>query len=266
MKPTEESGSSIEEVTAGSPSGSVKLTVQEVLTDLRSGMRTKGFLVKYGITIAEFESLLKMLIRKGLFSKDEFKTWKSSRPAPVEKSKSSASNTPKSLGSGDSGAGHHIQTFVLSDPEKNHAWALPLFTTKRELLNGATFKATLQGTKYLFVVENLIFRGSVFILEDAGESKTPKSKSEAAIELISKHGWAAYLEQRAIEANLSEKGKIRSHRKARLILLHCQRDTYLAALHTPRPAINLYVGASLEKLKERLARVVDVSEIGIFNQ
>ena len=89
-----------------------------------------------------------------------------------------------------------------------------------------------------------------------------KGKREEAIEFISEHGWAAYLESRAIEANLSG-ANTEETPKARLVLLHCRNNTFLAALHTPAPAINLYVGSSLDNIKQRLAKSVDTRSLSL---
>ena len=71
-------------------------------------------------------------------------------------------------------------------------------------MQGAAFKVDLHGRRYSFVVEEMLFRGPVNMLPGvlAGRPVT-KGKREEAIEFISEHGWAAYLESRAIEANLS---------------------------------------------------------------
>lgn len=223
---------------------------------------------KYGITLPEFESLLKMLIRKGLFTKEEFKTWKTSRVQPQAQSAvSKETKQPDDMQTATQTDPSHIETFILADPEKNHAWVMQLFSTRRDLMREATFKVVLQGKKYLFVVDRLIFRGNVYIMEDQESEKASKSKREEALEFISKHGWAAYLEQRAFQANFDESQaeKIRSSKKARLLLVQCRNNTYLAALHTPAPAISLYVGSSLENMKSRLAKVVDLTGLEMFS-
>lgn len=254
-----------------------RLTVEAVLEDLRLGIRTKGFLQKYGISLPEFESLLKMLLRKGLFTKEDFKRWKAARPEPnttVSHPGPPAQETPPAVqgaqaSSSESGPTsltknqQTIETFVISDPEQNNSWTLELFSRTREDIRGATFKGALQGKKYMFIIEDLLFRGTIHMMEDANE---PKAKRQEAIDFISKHGWAAYLERRAFEANFGEDSagpKVRSEKKGRLVVLRCRHDTYLAALHTPTPAINVYVGSSFAKLKARLARNVDISELTV---
>ena len=126
---------------------------------------------------------------------------------------------------------------------------------------GAQFKVNLHGKKYSFVVEKLLFRGAVKMLESRSADKLgSKGKREEAMEFITTHGWAAYLEQRAYAANFDADG-MRISGKGRLVLLHCRNDTFLAALHTPAPAINLYVGGSLENIRRRLAKSVDTSDL-----
>lgn len=232
----------------------------EVLNDLRSGLRTRDFLLKYQITLDEFQRLLKDLIRAGFLTKQEFRDWKARRLGVSATENGATAN-----------AGHadedsvrrisNVETYVLSEPEKNHSWALALFSTKREKMKGAQFKVTLQGKKYLFVVEKLLFRGHVEMCKGAVESSSDRlTKREEAVDFITRHGWAAYLENRAYEANFGDGS---GPTKAKLVLLHCRNETFLAALHTPTPAINLYVGTSLEKIRRRLNKCVDVRSLGI---
>lgn len=245
---------------SGSPAK--KISIEEVLADLRAGMRTRNFLSKYGISMAEFEGILKSLIRKGLFTKEEFKAWKAHRPVPT----TAASDIPpqpqpaKRMPQKSHGT---VETYVIKDPEKNNSWALQLFSTQRDRMPGAQFKVNLHGRKYAFVVERLLFRGAVKMLQSASAPRPgSKSKREEAMQYIAQHGWAAYLENRAYAANFDADG-MRISGKARLVLLHCRNETFLAALHTPAPAINLYVGGSLENIRRRLARSVDTSDLGI---
>ncbi len=237
-----------------------KISIEEILQDLRAGIRTKGFLAKYGISMAEFEGILKNLIRKGLFTKEEFRAWKSRSPVRPEPPESPAKPNHPASRAPQKGHGT-VETFVIKDPEKNNSWALQLFSTKRERMSGAQFKVTLHGKKYAFVVERLLFRGAVKMLESVSAPKPgTKGRREEAMEFITRHGWAAYLEKRAYAANFDADG-MRISGKARLVLLHCRNDTFLAALHTPTPAINLYVGGSLDNIRRRLARSVDTSEL-----
>lgn len=236
-----------------------KLTIEEVLKDLQEGMRTKGFLNKYGLTMKQFESLLRQLLQKGLFTREDFKLWKAHR----------LSSTPAQATAYNGAAQQDderpvtVETYVIADPEKNHSWALQLFSARRESIRGAQFKVNLHGKKYSFVVEHLLFRGAVEMLPSVPVNRAqPKQKREEALDFISRHGWAAYLEQRAFAANFDSEtpGPVR---KARLVLLHCRNQTFLAALHTPVPAINLYVGPSLETIRRRLSKSVDTSALGI---
>ncbi len=276
VKPPDEAHATFEDdkTSAADPSAA-RLTVEAVLEDLRLGMRTKRFMQKYGISLPEFESLLKMLLRKGLFTKDDFKRWKAARPelknieAPL---RPAAEDTPSPQAGAQLSPSESapyaknpqtIETFVISDPEQNNSWTLELFSRKREDLRGATFKGALQGKKYMFIIEDLLFRGTIHMMQDA---KEPKVKRQEAMDFISKHGWAAYLERRAFEANFGDDSagpKVRSEKKGRLVVLRCRHDTYLAALHTPTPVINVYVGSSFAKLKARLARNVDISELTV---
>jgi hypothetical protein len=244
-----------------------EVNLQEVLEDLRAGLRTRGFLSKYGLTLPEFEDLLKDLIRKRLFSKEDFLAWKSKKQAtPVP------SGRRKDEFELNGGSAEHptperppqsIATYVIKEPEKNKSWALQLFSTDRDRMTGAQFKVSLHGRKYSFVVEKMLFRGSVEVLSNGTVDEAErKKKRDEAMEYISRHGWAAYLENRAFSANFEgEPGG--SGKKARLVLLHCRNQTFLAALHTPAPAINLYVGNSLEKIRQRLAKSVDLAALKI---
>jgi hypothetical protein len=254
------------------------IKVVDVLAELRQGFRTKYFLQKYSITLPEFEELLKHLIRKGLFTKEEFRTWKQSR-ANGNSAAKSHSNTAGTVDEHDGSKNQQnvkvadtdgndqnepetVHTFVINDPERHNSWALQLFSTPREKMRGAKFKINLQGKKYLFQVEDLVFRGNVSMHpEDDDSPESSKSKREEAMNFIAVHGWAAYLESRAIAANVLMKQKPQIVKKARLVVLHCRNNTYLAALHTPVPAINFYVGNSMENLKLRLAKSIDVRTI-----
>jgi hypothetical protein len=270
MSPHDELGDGFESFSAeGEQEPAKKVRAEDLLVDLRAGMRTKGFLSKYGLSLSEFEDIIRQLIRKGLLSKEEFKSWKSGRPVeppspvptrpprPPQKppADSSSSTTENVTG--------NVTTYVINDPEKNNSWSLQLFSIKRESIKGAKFKVNLHGKKYAFVVEDLLFRGAVSMLASALPKKAgSKDRREDAIKFISQHGWSAYLESRACEANLGASG-LEAANKARLVLLHCRNNTYLAALHTPAPAVNLYVGSSLKSIMSRLAKSVDTTGLEI---
>lgn len=245
-------------------SKSKKVKVEEVLKDFHAGMRSKDFLAKYGLSMGQFEELLKNLIRQGLLTIDEFKAWKARRPTapggppPADREEVAYSQGPQRLKD-------NIKTFVLEEPEKNHAWAMQLFSTERDRLRGAQFKVVLHGKKYSFVIEKILYRGAVKMLARIPSPKRQderRSKREQALEFISRYGWAAYLENRAFEANFQDNGDDEAD-TGRLVLIHCRNETFLAALHTPRPAINLYVGPSLDKIVARLSRTIDTSDLEI---
>lgn len=245
-------------------SRSKKVKVEEVLKDFHAGLRSKDFLTKYGLSMGQFEELLKNLIRQGLLTIDEFKAWKAHRPSSpavssrVDQGAAAFSQSPQRLKD-------NIKTFVLEEPEKNHLWAMQLFSTQRDRLRGAQFKVVLHGKKYSFVIEKVLYRGAVKMLARMSSGKRgeeQKSKREQALEFIARHGWAAYLESRAFEANFQE-DEDADIEKGRLVLIHCRNATFLAALHTPRPAINLYVGPSLDKIVARLSRTIDTSDMSL---
>jgi len=234
-----------------------KIRVEEILADLRAGLRTKGVLTKYLLSLQEFQEILKQLIRQGLLTKEEFRAWKAHRGQDPEPGR----DEPIDGQSGPTPS--NVETYVIREPEKKNHWALALFSTGRDQMKGAEFKVSLQGRKYAFVVEELLYRGTVTMR--AGRAQKPKdeqTRRQEAVEFISKHGWAAYLEKRAFQANF-EPAADDPAAKARLVLLHCRNQTYLAALHTPAPAINLYVASSLDKIRKRLARSVDTSGLEI---
>jgi hypothetical protein len=236
-----------------------KLTVEEVLKDLHGGMRTKGFLNKYGLTMTQFESLLKQLIRKGLFTREDFKLWKAHRLAPEPP----AENLNAEADLRELTRLNNVETFVITEPERNHSWALQLFSADRDKIKGAQFKVNLHGKKYSFVVVQLLFRGAVDMLPNVGvNQEESKQRRQEALDFISRHGWAAYLEQRAFAANFDSEST-QTVRKARLVVLHCKNQTFLAALHTPVPAINLYVGSSLATIRDRLSKSVNTSALNI---
>lgn len=285
-----------------SPKPGNKVAIDEVLEDLRAGKRTKDFLTKYGITLPQFERILAGLIREGKFTKEEYRGWKArKRPdntgTPPEEMtvgsaeeimdldagmedirdlhelpeadpppESSSPSAPDAQADGPrqlQGKTKNIDTYVLHQPEKDNQWALQLFGIKREKVKGAKFKVNLHGQKYAFVVEELLFRGAVEMTEEGPPPKEdPKTKRERAIAYIAAHGWAAYLEHRAYEVNFrDETGKVKL--KARLVILQCKNDTYLAALHTPTPAISFYVSTSLDTIRDRLSKSIDIDGLGI---
>jgi hypothetical protein len=245
-------------VRTGTGSTSQRVRLRDVVRDLHSGMRTRAFLDKYDLSLSEFQEVLKRLIREGYFSIEDFKAWKAHLPtsaAPTEEPESDEISDE-----GSPGGVSNIETFILAEPEKNHSWALQLFSTKREEMKGARFKVNLQGKKYLFVVEEMLFRGSVNMLEEEPESPHDvQRRRQEALQYIARHGWSAYLENRAFIANVEGENR-NSRKKARLVLLHCRNQTFLAALHTPAPTVNLYVASSLKKLHQRLAKSVDMGD------
>jgi hypothetical protein len=263
MRPPRDPNAEYDDPSLRSPT---EVDVREILRDMRGGMRTKGFLYKYGFTLPQFEELIKKLLRQRILTVEEFKEWKSKRPA-AETPQSSLSSVsrpprPQEQPALQSTAPQNVETYVIVDPEKNNSWALQLFTTHRDRIRGARFKVNLQGKKYFFVVEEMLFRGQVNMLPGVSGSKSAEqSKREEAMEFIARHGWSAYLERRALEANIDDAISAPTGRKARLVLLHCRNDTFLAALHTPAPAINLYVGNSLENIRSRLSKSVDISPL-----
>jgi hypothetical protein len=263
MKPTDTNKPPDEAASENRESPVRKVRTDQILADLRAGLRTKGFMNKYGLTMGEFERLLIKMIQKGIFTREEYIAWKASRrlDAPTADPFLADSDGPSH---GAAERRHGITTYVIKDPEKNDSWALKLFSTQRDQMQGAAFKVDLHGRRYSFVVEEMLFRGPVNMLPGVIEAKPgPKDKREEAIEFISEHGWAAYLESRAIGANLAAGGANQEPQKARLVLLHCRNNTFLAALHTPAPAINLYVGSSLDSIKSRLAKSVDTSSLSL---
>jgi hypothetical protein len=237
----------------------------DIIRDMRLGLRTKAILHKHQLNLTDFERILKTLIKEGIFTKDEYRAWKSNRgpgtigPSIPETRVKDIYPTKK---------GKVVETYVIEDPEKNHAWALQLFSTKKEAMKGANFKVILHGKKYSFTVEDMVYRGAVNMLE--GYSKEQKSESkdrrEEAMDFIAKHGWAAFLEAKAFEANFGEDEVEDTPQQARLVVLHCKHDTFLAALHTPSPAISFYVSSSLESVIERLSKSVDTSHLHIMNE
>jgi len=240
----------------------LKVDAEEVLKDFHAGMRTKHFLSKYGLTMRQFEEILKHLIRDGRISKDEFRDWKAHR-VPGSTAVEGSSNFVENAFEASAAKIGNVRTYVIPEPEKNNSWALELFSTGSEDIRGAQFKVNLHGKRYSFVVEQMLFRGSVNMRGRGHKTTAQKlSEREEAMDFISKHGWAAYLENRAFSANFGPDGG-EQPRKARLVLLHCRNHTYLAALHTPAPAINLYVSSSLENIRRRLAHAVDTRDIRI---
>jgi len=245
-----------------SPGSSIKrIRIEDVLADFRSGLRTKYFLTKYDLSLNQFEQLLKQLIRDGLFTKEQFRAWKAHRSIDEVAPDGGAHGEVDPLRPDPHPSS--VSTYIITDPETNGAWALELFSTSRDEIRGAKFKVNLQGKRYSFVVEDMLFRGSVKMRADQMPSTAEmQNKREEALKFIGEHGWAAYLENRAFAANFGDE-EPDSRQKARLVLLHCRNQTFLAALHTPTPAINLYVASSLDKIRRRLSKSVDTTGINI---
>lgn len=240
---------------------SKQIRADEILADIQAGLRTKDFLAKYQLSMQEFEEVLRSLIRKGLLSREEFRDWKARRP--VADAGAASGDHDEETAKAPLSSGRTVSTLVIDDPERNNSWALQLFSTSRDRLPGARFKVMMHGKRYSFVVERILFRGPVQMLESAAPRPASKEKRDQALEFISRHGWAAYLENRAYAANFDLDG-MREAGKARLVLLHCRNQTFVAALHTPMPAINLYVAGSLQALLKRLAKTIDTRSVDIL--
>lgn len=262
MKPPDDPNAGLDDATPAESGSRTTISVLELLRDIRAGMRTKGFLYKYGITLQQFEGLLKNLLQRRLLTVEEFKAWKARKPEPSPDASVPPPPRPPEQPSQQVVASQNVETFIITNPERNNSWALQLFSAQRDRMKGAKFKVNLHGKKYFFVVEDMVFRGQVEMLAGAlGSRSAAQTKREEALAFISTHGWSEYLERRALEANVDDEEQAPSGKKARLVLLHCRNDTYLAALHTPTPAINLYVGNSLEKIRLRLSKSVDLSPL-----
>jgi hypothetical protein len=234
----------------------MKIRTDDLLRDFSAGLRTREFLSKYALSMGQFEQIVKQLIRDGMLTKEQFREWKAHRPVSVGSARRPAEPLEESVSTAS-----NVETYVIADPEGTNSTALELFSTRRDMMKGAKFKIVLHGKKYSFVVENMLLRGPVAMRTDSREEAVQrKARRDEAVAYISKHGWAAYLENRAFLANFEENGDEAGVR-ANLVLLHCRNQTYLAALHTPTPAINLYVASSLTSLRQRLSNSIDISEV-----
>ena len=224
----------------------MKVNLEEILEDLYAGLRSKDILEKRELSMKDFELILKKIIRDGLFTVEQFKAWKAhrpipgptttaKRPAPAEPPAEPPAQSPQPQPQPET-----IETYVISRPEESNSWALKLFSTQRERMPGSAFKVNLHGRKYSFFVAELLFRGNVDMQDDhllapsPGKKKSGEDKRAIAMEFIAKHGWGAYLENRAFAANFGPDAD-EGAAKARLVVLHCRNNTYLAALHTPAP-------------------------------
>jgi hypothetical protein len=235
----------------------MRIKTDDLLNDFHEGLRTKQFLSKYGLTIAQFEHIVKALIRDGHLTKDQFREWKARRRISTQ-----TTIAEEPFDDLDTTVAN-VETYVIVNPEETNSTALELFSTKQDLMKGTKFKIVLHGKKYAFMVEEMLYRGPVEMTPDAEEDEeAKKAKREEAIAYISRHGWAAYLENRAYLANFGEDGD-HAGKKAKLVLVHCTNATYLAAVHTPAPAISIYVASTLGSLKRRLANAVDLTELQV---
>ncbi len=265
-----------------SSSGRHHVTDDDVLGELRRGvLRTKGMVSKYGITVKDFEQIIIRLIRTGKWTKQEFQDWKAhrpSKPGPDQKSfevtfeareleeelnQEFSSSSPGPRAAEGPPAPKLIsspETYIIQEREVDDSLAMKLFTTKREQMNGERFKILLQGKKLAFTVDRMLFRGPVELLHGVVPKKTDmKKKREEALEFVSKHGWAAYLESRAFTATFGGMDAPEVRTKARLVLVQARNSTYVAAIHTPVPSVNVYVDVTLDAIRTRLAKVVDTS-------
>ncbi len=244
-------------------SASKKIRLDEIARELREGKRTKHFLGKYGLTLPVFEELLKRVIREGYFSRDEFSAWKARKPMPQSsggKRNDSASAPVLTLRSKPD----DVDTHVISESDEDSATVMKLFSVKREKLKGLRFKVSLGGRKYGFTVEDVVHRSPVDMLQavPVARGKVPmKKRQEEAVEYIAKHGWAAYLENRAFLANFEDDASAATSRKAKLVVVFCTSESFVAALHTPTPAINFYVAGSLADIKNRLSKIINTAPL-----
>ncbi len=241
-----------------SDSGARKINAKGILKDIKAGLGTREILAKHGVDKEEFEHILKKMIREGMLNKRDFRRWRTTRtqPSPLGTISFDELEEPTMITPGIPG---NVDTYVINEPEKNSMWALELFSTQTDRMSGAKFRANLHGKKYSFVVEQLIFRGSVDLQKVKKISgDQAKKKREQALDYIAEHGWATYLENKAMEANIDQD---ETETKARLVILKCRNSTYVAALHTPAPTVNFYVAPSLEAIRDRLSKTVDFSSI-----
>ncbi|MEW6351472.1 MAG: hypothetical protein AB1646_20665 [Thermodesulfobacteriota bacterium] len=259
-------------------SGRKQLSDEAVLRDLRGGtLRTKGIVAKYGMTVKDFEQIIIRLIRSGQWTKEEFRDWKahrSVRPNADQKSfevtfeardveaelgGSFDEPSPKAPAAAAPQPISNPETYIIHEREVNDSLAMKLFTTKREEIGGARFKVLLQGKKLAFTVDRMLFRGPVELLHGVIPKKTDiRKKREEALDYVAKHGWAAYLESRAFTATFGGSDAPEVRTKARLVLVQARNNTYVAAIHTPLPSINVYVDSNLDAIRDRLAKVVDI--------
>jgi hypothetical protein len=257
-----------------------RVTNESILNDLRAGLRTKGFLTKYGLTMKQFERLIIKLIRDGLWSKEEFKAWKAHKlgPAPEPEQNQDQGSFERTYEAEDlenelvdeldepparPKRFQAPETYIIEHPQVNDSLAMKLFSTKRSEMPGGRFKVHLHGKKLAFTVEKMLYRGPVDLLQGVvPKKKDLKKKREQALEYVSKHGWASYLESRAFTATFgADAPEVRT--SARLVLLQCKNKTFVAAIHTPAPAVNLYVDGRLDAIRTRLAKVVDLEALSI---
>ncbi len=263
-------------------SGRKQVLDDAVLRDLLEGaLRTKGMIAKYRSTVKDFEQIIIRLIRTGKWTKDEFRSWKAHRPSRPDadpkafevtfeardveaelagdfhKPSPKASAPPPQVISSP-------ETYIIHEREVDDSLAMRLFTTKREEIGGARFKVLLQGKKLAFTVDRMLFRGPVELLHGVVPKKPdPKKKREEALDYVAKHGWAAYLESRAFTATFGGQDAPEVRTKARLVLLQARNNTYVAAIHTPLPSINVYVDSTLAAIRERLSKVVDIRDVNV---
>lgn len=240
-----------------------RIRAEEVVKDFRAGMRTKTFLGKYNLSVEQFEHLLKRLIRERLITKDEVLAWKTRRAAQRKQEVDGLED--QWVERGGEGSPGSVETCVIHEPERNGAWILDLFSKNAEEIAGTRVKVALHGKKFAFFIEGLLFRGQVKILgAETGAKPLRLDRREEALEYIAQHGWAAYLETRAFLANFGEEERQDDKpRHARLILLQCKNGAYLAALHTPAPAVNIYVSSSLVSIKQRISAHVDMTGVRV---
>ena len=118
MAPTDNTNMPSEKLPSDNEGTPRKIKVDQILADIKAGLRTRGFLEKYNLTMGEFEGLLKKMIRKGILTVEEYTTWKSHRrtDAPTAEPLLADTDMPSAAGPGHK---QGITTFVIKDPEKN---------------------------------------------------------------------------------------------------------------------------------------------------
>lgn len=237
----------------------VSSKVLEIVEDIRSGKRTREILSSRNLKMDEAARLLRTAVSQGLISTDELKAWKERNVSTVATVRLAATVAAE-LDEPVQRFGGGMETFIIPHHAIRRTGAVKLFRGKAEEIKGTELKVGTGGSLTTFVVNGVLFRGIVPILDHTEEnSESFDSKCNDAADYIAEHGWSAYLEARVFAANFDTGRK--PPQKGRLALVHGKEENCLAALMTAEGNIKVIVGPSPTNVVDRLSVSIDKEKL-----